>query len=132
MAGTFNKVMLIGRLGQDPELRYTQNGVPVANMNLATDESYTDKQGNKQQQTEWHKVVAWNKQAETVSNYLGKGRLVLIEGSLQNNKWQDQQGQNRVTTEIKAQRVVFMDSGSGNSENGNSGGDGNVEDGSPF
>ncbi len=113
MAGTYNRALLVGRLGRDPELRYTQSGTPVANLSLATDESYTDKEGNRQSRTEWHKVVVWNRQAETVSNYLGKGRLVLIEGLLQTRKWQDQQGNNRYSTEIRAQRVVFMDSGQG-------------------
>lgn len=117
MAGTYNKVFLVGRLGRDPEMRHTQAGTPVTNLFLATDESYTDKGGNRQNRTEWHKVVVWNRQAETASNYLSKGRLVLIEGSLQTRKWQDQQGQNRYTTEIKAQRVVFMDSQQGASDN---------------
>jgi single-strand DNA-binding protein len=110
MAGTYNRAIIIGRLGRDPDLRYTQGGTPVANMSLATDETYTDREGNRQKRTEWHKVVVWNRQAETVANYLGKGRMALVEGTLQTNKWQDNQGQNRSTTEIKAQRVVFMDS----------------------
>ncbi|HMB30462.1 MAG TPA: single-stranded DNA-binding protein [Desulfohalobiaceae bacterium] len=110
MAGTYNKVLLVGRLGRDPELRYTPNGSPVANFPMATDESYTDREGNRQQKTEWHRIVVWNKQAESVSNYLSKGRQALVEGSLQTRKWQDQQGVDRYTTEIKAQRVVFMDS----------------------
>jgi len=110
MAGTYNRVIIIGRLGRDPELRYTQSGTPVANMSLATDETYTDREGNRQKRTEWHKVVVWNRQAEMASNYLAKGRMALVEGSLQTNKWQDNQGQNRATTEIKALRVVFMDS----------------------
>jgi len=110
MAGSLNKVLLVGRLGRDPELRYTQSGTPVANFTMATDESFVDREGNRQERTEWHRIVVWNKQAETSSNYLSKGRLVLVEGSLQTRKWQDQQGQNRYTTEIKAQRVVFMDS----------------------
>lgn len=110
MAGSLNRVLLVGRLGRDPELRYTQSGTPVANFPLATDESYVDREGTRQEKTEWHRIVVWNKQAETTSNYLSKGRLVLVEGSLQTRKWQDQQGQNRYTTEIKAQRVVFLDS----------------------
>jgi single-strand DNA-binding protein len=110
MAGSYNKAFLVGRLGRDPELRYTQSGTPVANFPLATDESFVDGQGNRQQRTEWHRIVVWNKQAETVSNYLGKGRLVLVEGSLQTRRWQDQNGQDRQVTEIRAQRVVFMDS----------------------
>lgn len=110
MAGSLNKVILIGRLGRDPELRYTQSGVPVANMSLATDESFVDRDGQRQERTEWHRVVVWNKQAETVAKFLSKGRLVYVEGSLQTRKWQDQQGQERYTTEIKAQRVLFLDS----------------------
>lgn len=104
-----NKVMLIGRLGADPDLRYTKSGTPVANLNLATDESYTDKDGKRIEKTEWHRVVVFDRQAELCSNYLSKGRLVYIEGSLQTRKWQDQQGQDRYTTEIKAQRVQFLD-----------------------
>ena len=109
MPSTYNRAIIIGRLGRDPELRHTQGGTAVCNMSLATDESYK-KDGEKVQQTEWHKVVVWGKQAEMVANYLTKGSMALVEGSLQNNKWQDNQGNNRVSTEIKAQRVVFMDS----------------------
>lgn len=104
-----NKVFLIGRLGRDPEIRYTQSGMPVANMRIATDESYTDKDGNKVDKTEWHTVVVFQRQAENCANYLAKGSLVFVEGSLQTRKWQDQQGQDRYTTEIKAQRVQFLD-----------------------
>lgn len=104
-----NKVMLIGRLGRDPELRYIQSGAPVATLSVATDENYTDRDGNRVEKTEWHKVVVWNKQAENCNNYLSKGSLVFIEGSLQTRKWQDQQGQDRYTTEIRAQRVQFLD-----------------------
>ena len=104
-----NKVMIIGRLGRDPELRYTQSGSPVASLNIATDESYTDRDGNKVDRTEWHRVSVFQRQAETCANYLAKGSLVFVEGSLQTRKWQDQQGQDRYTTEIKAQRVQFLD-----------------------
>ena len=104
-----NKVMIIGRLGRDPELRYTQSGSPVASLNIATDESYTDREGNKVDRTEWHRVSVFQRQAETCANYLAKGSLVFVEGSLQTRKWQDQQGQDRYTTEIKAQRVQFLD-----------------------
>lgn len=104
-----NKVMIIGRLGRDPELRYTQSGSPVATLNIATDESYTDREGNKVDKTEWHRVVVFQRQAETCSQYLGKGSLVFIEGKLQTRKWQDQQGQDRFTTEIRADRVQFLD-----------------------
>ncbi|OBQ51566.1 single-stranded DNA-binding protein [Halodesulfovibrio spirochaetisodalis] len=104
-----NKVMIIGRLGADPELRYAGNGTPIANFNVATDESYTDREGNKQDRTEWHRVVVFQRVAENCANYLGKGSLVYVEGSLQTRQWQDQQGQTRYTTEIKAQRVQFLD-----------------------
>ncbi len=110
MPGTYNKVILIGRLGRDPELRYTQTGIPVVNFPLATDESFVDRDGNRQERTEWHRIVVWDKQAETVANYLSKGRLVLVEGSIYTRKWQDSQGQDRYTTEIRAQRVVFLGS----------------------
>lgn len=103
--------MIIGRLGRDPELRYTQSGAPIANLNIATDESYTDRDGNRQERTEWHRVVVFQRQAETCANYLTKGRLVYVEGSLQTRKWQDQEGKDRFTTEIKAQTVRFLDRG---------------------
>lgn len=113
MSGSLNRVQLLGRLGRDPELRYTGNGTPVANFSLATDESYTDQQGQKQQRAEWHKIVCWGRLAENVSANLAKGRLVLVEGSLQTRKFQDQQGQDRTITEVVARNVQFLPSGSG-------------------
>lgn len=107
---SLNKAMVIGRLGKDPELKYTQSGTAVCTMSLATDESYKDKQGNRVDQTEWHRIVVWDKQAENCAQYLAKGRLVYVEGKLQTRKWQDQQGQDRYTTEIVAQRVQFLES----------------------
>ncbi|MDR2892040.1 MAG: single-stranded DNA-binding protein [Deltaproteobacteria bacterium] len=104
-----NKVMLIGRLGRDPEIRYASNGTPIANLRLATDESYVDRDGNKVERTEWHTVVVFQRQAENCKTYLGKGSLIFVEGSLQTRKWQDQQGQDRYSTEIKAQRIQFLD-----------------------
>ena len=127
MAATLNKVMLIGRLGRDPELRYAQSGTPVANLRIATDESYTDRSGNKVDKAEWHSVVVWDRQAENCNNYLSKGSLVFVEGSLQTRQWQDQQGQTRYTTEIKALRVQFLDSrpkGQGGGGGGYQGGGG--------
>ena len=109
MAASLNKVMLIGRLGRDPELRYTQSGSPVANFSMATDESYTDRDGNRVDRTEWHRVVVWSRQAEAVSNYLRKGSLVYVEGRIQTNKWEDRDGQTRYTIEIRADRVQFLD-----------------------
>ena len=104
-----NKVMIIGRLGRDPELRYTQAGSPIASLNVATDESYVDRDGNKVDRTEWHKVSVFQRQAENCAQYLAKGSLVYIEGSLQTRKWEAQDGTDRYTTEIKAQRVQFLD-----------------------
>lgn len=104
-----NKAQIIGRLGKDPEIRYTADGTPVANMNIATDESYQDNNGNKVERTEWHRVVVFKRQAENCKTYLSKGSLVYVEGSLQTRKWQDQQGQDHYTTEIKATRVQFLD-----------------------
>lgn len=104
-----NKIFIVGRLARDPEIRYTQNGSAIANMTVATDESFTGSDGNKVERTEWHRVTVFGKAAENCGNYLGKGSLVHVEGSLVTRKWQDQNGQDRYTTEIKAQRVQFLD-----------------------
>lgn len=104
-----NKVFIVGRLSRDPEIRYTQNGSAIANMTVATDESFTGSDGNKVERTEWHRVTVFGKAAENCGNYLGKGSLVHVEGSLATRKWQDKNGQDRYTTEIKAQRVQFLD-----------------------
>ena len=113
---SLNLVQIIGRLGRDPELRYTQSGSPVATLNVATDESYMDRDGNKVERTEWHRVSVFQRQAENCANFLTKGSLVYVEGSLQTRKWQDQNGQDRYTTEIKAQRVQFLDRREGSGE----------------
>ena len=104
-----NKVQIIGRLGRDPELRYSQSGSPVCTLSVATDEGYTDRDGKKVDRTEWHRVVLYSKAAENCNQFLKKGSLVYVEGSLQTRKWQDQQGQDRFSTEIKARRVQFLD-----------------------
>ena len=104
-----NKVIIVGRLGRDPELRYTQSGTAVCSLSVATDESYTDRDGNKVDRTEWHRISCFQKQAENCANFLTKGSLIYVEGSLTTRKWQDQQGQDRYTTEIKAERVQFLD-----------------------
>ncbi|MBX9702771.1 MAG: single-stranded DNA-binding protein [Silvanigrellaceae bacterium] len=109
MAGV-NKVILVGRLGQDPEMRSTQTGQQVCTLNLATSESWV-KEGQKEERTEWHRVVLWGRQAELAHKYLKKGRQVYIEGKLQTRSWQDQQGQKRYTTEIIANSLQFIDSG---------------------
>lgn len=117
---SLNMVQLIGRLGKDPEIRYSQSGQAIANMTLATDESYTQ-DGNKIEKTEWHRLVAFGKQAELVENYLRKGSQIYVQGSLQTRKWQDQQGQDRYTTEVKLQLVQFLDKkGDNDQSNGGS------------
>ena len=103
-----NKVMIIGNLGRDPEVRYTQGGSAVANLNIATNEVWKDKEGQKQERTEWHRVVVWGKQAEIAKEYLSKGRSVYIEGSLQTRQWDDKDGNKRYTTEIRCQRFVML------------------------
>lgn len=110
MAGSMNKAILVGRLGHDPKQAYTNTGNPVCNFNMATDESYTDRSGNKVDKTEWHRIVVFGKSAEFCSNYLSKGSLVLVEGRLQTRKWQDREGQDKYTTEIVANRVQGLDS----------------------
>lgn len=103
-----NKVILIGRLGQNPEVRYTPSGAGVANFSVATNESWTDKSGQKQERTEWHKVVVWGKLAELCGQYLAKGRQVYLEGRLQTREWKDKEGQTKYTTEVQAQSVQFL------------------------
>ena len=103
-----NKVILIGRLGADPEVRYTQNGQAVANFNVATHESWKDRDGQPQEKTEWHRIVVWGRQAETCAEYLKKGREAYVEGRLETRQWQDREGNDRYTTEIKAQTVRFL------------------------
>lgn len=114
--------MLIGRLGQDPEVRYTQSNTAVATLNIATSERYKDANGEYQEKTEWHRVVAWGRLAEICQQYLNKGSLVYIEGPLQTRQWEDNQGQKRYTTEVKALQMTMLDSkgssGGGNSNNG--------------
>ena len=101
MASSVNKVLLIGRLGKDPEVRYTGGGQAVANFSIATDESYTDKEGEKQKKTEWHNIVVWGKAVESyVAKYLHSGDMVYIEGKLQTRKWEDKEGNTKYTTEI--------------------------------
>jgi len=110
MAGTVNKVILIGRLGKDPEIKYTPGGVPVAKFSLATDESFKDKSGEKKEHTEWHNIVAWSKLAEICGEYLTKGKLVYIEGRIQSRQWEDQSGNKRMTYEIIARQMTMLGS----------------------
>ncbi len=105
---SLNKVMLIGNLGADPEIRHTPGGVAVATLRLATNEVYTDRSGNRQTRTEWHRVIAWSKLAEICGQYLRKGRQVYVEGRLQTRQWDDQQGQRRYMTEVVALTLIML------------------------
>lgn len=123
MARGINKVILIGHLGQDPEVRFTPSGSAVANLSLATSDSWKDKQsGERQERTEWHRVVLFNKTAEIAQQYLKKGAKVYIEGRLQTRKWQDQNGQDRYSTEIVANDMQMLDGRGGDAQGGQQGG----------
>jgi single-strand DNA-binding protein len=112
MAGSgVNKVILVGNLGKDPEVRYTPGGQAVANFNIATNENWTDKAGQKQERTEWHRIVVWGKQAELCAEYLSKGRQVYLEGRLQTREWNNKEGVKQYTTEVVANQVVFLSGG---------------------
>jgi single-strand DNA-binding protein len=108
MAGGVNKVILIGNLGADPEVRFTPGGQAVANFRVATNESWTDKQGQKQERTEWHRIVVWGKLAELCGEYLKKGRQAYVEGRLQTREWTDKENKKNYTTEVVAQTVQFL------------------------
>jgi single-strand DNA-binding protein len=110
MARGVNKVILVGNLGGDPEVRYMPTGGAVATLSIATSENWTDKEGNKQVRTEWHRVVCFNRLGEIAGEYLRKGAKVYLEGSLRTRKWQDQQGQEKYTTEIIAADLQMLDS----------------------
>ena len=105
---SLNRVTLIGNLGRDPEVRYTQGGAAVANFTMATTDRWTDPSGEKKERTEWHRIVAWGKQAEIAGEYLRKGRQVYVEGSLQTREWTDRDGNKKCTTEIRAQRFQML------------------------
>jgi single-strand DNA-binding protein len=116
-----NKVILVGRLGRDPETRYTGGGQAVANFSVATDETYKDRNGERQKRTEWHKIVVWGKQAEIAQQYLKKGSLIFIEGRIQSREWQDKEGQKRTSFEIVASNFRML---GGRGDGGGSGGGG--------
>jgi single-strand DNA-binding protein len=105
-----NKAMIIGRLGDDPDVRYTQSNTAIANLSIATSERYKDKSGEHKETTEWHKVVAWGRLAEICQEYLSKGSQVYIEGPIQTRKWEDKEGNTKYTTEIKAITMKMLDS----------------------
>ncbi|MFP6638926.1 MAG: single-stranded DNA-binding protein [Myxococcota bacterium] len=119
MAGV-NKVILVGNLGRDPELRYTQSGQAVATFTVATNETWNDKNGERVERTEWHRIVSWGRTAELCSQYLSKGRSVYLEGRIQTREWEDKEGQKRYTTEINAQTVQFLGGGRGDGGGGSS------------
>jgi single-strand DNA-binding protein len=108
-----NKVILVGNLGRDAELRYTPGGAAVATLNLATTEVWNDKGGQRQEKTEWHRIVLWGKQAESLQEYLTKGKQIYVEGRLQTRQWDDKDGNKRYTTEIKADRITLLGGGGG-------------------
>lgn len=117
MAEGLNKVILIGNLGADPELKYTQGGQAVLRVRLATSESYVNRAGERQQRTEWHTVIIWGKRGEALNNILSKGRSICVEGRIQYRQWEDKEGNKRNTTEINATNIVLLgsrrDSGGG-------------------
>jgi single-strand DNA-binding protein len=111
--GSVNKVILVGNLGRDAELRYTPGGAAVATINMATTEVWNDKGGQRQEKTEWHRVVLWGKTAESLNEYLTKGKQIYVEGRLQTRQWDDKDGNKRYTTEIRGDRVVLLGGGGG-------------------
>jgi single-strand DNA-binding protein len=106
---SLTKIMLIGNLGTDPEMRFTPSGNPVTSFNVATNRVYTTSDGERKQETEWFRVTAWRKQAESCNQFLTKGKLVYVEGSLRTRTWEDRDGQRRTTLEVNADRVLFLD-----------------------
>ena len=119
-----NKVILVGNLGADPEVRYTQSGQAVANLRLATNEKWKDRDGNLQERTEWHSVTVWGKQGESCGQYLAKGRQVYVEGRLESREYEDKGGVTRKVWDVVADRVVFLSGGEGGGNRGNRSGGG--------
>jgi len=126
--GSVNKVILVGNLGRDSELRYTPGGAAVATLNLATTEVWNDKQQQRQEKTEWHRIVLWGKQAESLQEYLTKGKQIYVEGRLQTRQWDDKDGNKRYTTEIKADRITLLGGGGGGGARSGGGGGGGGAD----
>jgi len=114
--GSVNKAILVGNLGRDAELRYTSGGAPVASVRIATTERFTDREGQKREDTQWHDVVIWGKTAEALHEYLVKGKQIYVEGRIQTRKWTDKEGKDRYNTEIRADRVVLLGGGGGGAE----------------
>jgi single-strand DNA-binding protein len=120
--GSVNKVILVGNLGRDAELRYTPGGAAVATLNMATTEVWNDKSGQRQEKTEWHRIVLWGKTAESLNEYLTKGKQIYVEGRLQTRQWDDKDGNKRYTTESRGDRVVLLGGGGGGGARGGGGG----------
>ena len=112
----YQRIVIMGRLGQDPEMKYLPSGQPVTSLSVATDRKWKDGQGQQQRETTWFKCVVWGKQAEAVNEYLTKGRAVLVEGRMQNRRWEDNEGQQRTSWELVADRVVFLPCAEGRRE----------------
>ena len=119
--GSVNKVILVGNLGRDAELRYTPGGAAVATLNLATTEVFKDREGQKKEDTQWHRVILWGKTAESLQDYLTKGKQIYVEGKLQTRKWKDKDGNDKYTTEVRGDRVVLLSGGGGNRGGGGGG-----------
>src|SRR5436190_13524533 len=129
--GSVNKVILVGNLGRDAELRYTPGGAAVSTLNMATTETWNDKSGQKQEKTEWHRVVFWGKVAESLTEYLTKGKQVYVEGRLETRQWNDKDGNKRYTTEIKGDKIVLLGGGGGRGGGMSRGGEEGVGGGQP-
>ena len=119
--GSVNKAILVGNLGRDAEMRFTSGGTPVATVSLATTERFTDRDGQKREDTQWHRVVIWGKTAESLHEYLTKGKQIYVEGRIQTREWTDKEGKAARTTEIRADRVVLLSSGGGGAGSGGGG-----------
>jgi single-strand DNA-binding protein len=120
--GSVNKAILVGNLGRDAEMRFTSGGTPVATVSLATTEKFTDRDGQKREDTQWHRIVIWGKTAESLHEYLTKGKQIYVEGRIQTREWTDKEGKPAKTTEIRADRIVLLGGGGGGGGGMNRGG----------
>ena len=125
--GSVNKAILVGNLGRDAEMRFTAGGTPVATVSLATTEKFTDRDGQKREDTQWHRIVIWGKTAESLKDYLPKGKQIYVEGRIQTREWTDKEGKPAKTTEIRADKVVLLSSGPGGGGPRSTGGGGSRE-----
>ena len=119
--GSVNKAILVGNLGRDAEMRFTAGGTPVATVSLATTERFNDREGNKKEDTQWHRIVIWGKTAESLHEYLTKGKQIYVEGRIQTREWTDKEGKPAKTTEIRADRIVLLGGGGGGGGEGRGG-----------